>query len=146
LSPTELLDAAQAMIRQPRPETVGLWPRAAALLGRQALEEALDDLWRREAPELQGTSTTCQLVCLPVFVPDRQLAGQAAHVWGVLTHACHHHPYELSPTAEELDRWLEVVDAVICHLQAPRSPRQRDDARNQGTTRPAADRRQASER
>jgi hypothetical protein len=116
MKPTELLDAARAMVNQPRPRTAGLWPRAAALLGRQALEEALDDLWSRKAPTIKKASTTCQLLCLPAFVSDQGLAGQTAHAWAALTHACHHHPYELSPTADELDRWLDVVDHLARHL------------------------------
>jgi hypothetical protein len=103
-----------------------LWPRAAAFLGRQALEEALDDLWSRKAPALRQASTTCQLLCLPAFISDRELAGRAAHAWGALTHACHHHPYELSPTAEELDRWLDIVDSVLHHLQEPPATSRRD--------------------
>ena len=30
--------------------------------------------------------------------------------WGALSRACHHHPYELAPTAAELARWIEVVE------------------------------------
>jgi hypothetical protein len=36
-----------------------------------------------------------------------------AHAWAALSHACHHHPYELSPTAEELERWMDTVEALI---------------------------------
>jgi hypothetical protein len=104
------------MVGQPRPATSGLWPRAAAMLGRQALEETLDELWSQQAPGLERASTTSQLLCLPALLPDRQLAGRAAHAWAALTHACHHHPYELPPTADELDRWLQVVDAMTQQL------------------------------
>jgi hypothetical protein len=117
LTPGKLVDAARTMIWQPRPETSGLWPRAAALLGRQALEEALDEFWSQNAPGMERASTTCQLLCLPAYLPDRQLAGKAAHAWAALTRACHHHPYELPPTAEELDRWLEVADAMTHQLR-----------------------------
>jgi streptogramin lyase len=101
------------MVRQPRPGTVGLWSRAAALLGRQALEAELDELWSRTQPRIQRASTKCQLLCLPVFLSDRRLAGRAAHAWVALTRACHQHPYELPPTADELERWLDAVEAVI---------------------------------
>jgi hypothetical protein len=126
LTPAELLAAARTMIYQPRQGTSGLWARAAALLARQALEELLDALWVREAPGVEHASTTCQLLCLPAFLPDRRLAGQAAHAWAALTHACHHHPYELAPTAEELDRWLEVINALARtqDQHAPQSLRQ----------------------
>jgi hypothetical protein len=113
MTPDQLLDAARMMVRRPRPGTAGLWSRAAALLGRQALEAQLDQLWSRTAPGIERASTNCQLLCLPAFLADRGLAGRAAHAWAALTRACHHHPYELPPTAEELERWLDAVEAVI---------------------------------
>jgi hypothetical protein len=113
VTPAELLDAARTIVRQPRPGSAGLWSRAAALLGRQALEAGLDELWARTRPGIQRASTRCQLLCLPAFLPDHRLAGRAAHAWAALTRACHHHPYELPPTADELERWLDAVEAVI---------------------------------
>jgi hypothetical protein len=113
VTPAEILDAAQVMVRHPRPGTAGLWSRAAALLGRQALEAALDELWSRTAPGIERASMRCQLLCLPAYVQDAEVAGPAAHAWVALTHACHHHPYELPPTAEELNRWLDAVQAII---------------------------------
>jgi hypothetical protein len=54
---------------------------------------------------------------VPFQLPsNRQLAGRTAHAWAALTHACHYHPYELPPTAEELERWLDAVEAVITEL------------------------------
>lgn len=113
MTPTELLNAARTMVRQSRPGTAGLWPRAAALLGRQALEAALDELWSRKQPGIERASMRCQLLCMPTILAERDLVGRAAHAWIALTHACHHHPYELPPTAEELDRWLDAVETVI---------------------------------
>jgi hypothetical protein len=113
VTPAELLDAARMMVRQPRPGTAGLWSRAAALLGRQALEAELDELWSQTHPGIERASTRCQLLCLTGYLPDRRLAGRAAHAWAALTRACHHHPYELPPTADELERWLDAVEAVI---------------------------------
>jgi hypothetical protein len=113
VTPAELLDAAREMVGRPRPGTAGLWSRAAALLGRQALESALDELWSRTAPGIERASMRCQLLCLPAYVQDAEVVGRAAHAWIALTQACHHHPYELPPTAEELDRWLDAVQAMI---------------------------------
>lgn len=114
MTPAELLDAARTMVRHPpRSGSAGLWSRAAALLARQALEAELDQLWAGTRPGIEQASTRCQLLCLPAFLPDRRLAGRAAHAWAALTRACHHHPYELPPTAEELDGWLDAVEAVI---------------------------------
>src|SRR6266508_3728525 len=79
VTPTDLLNAARTMVTQSRPGTAGLWPRAAALLGRQALEAALDELWSRTHPGLERASMRCQLLCLPIVLTDRELAGRAAH-------------------------------------------------------------------
>jgi len=113
VTPDELLEAARSMVRRPRPATAGLWSRSAALLGRQALEAELDELWSQTAPGVERASMRCQLLCLPAFVRDAELAGQVGHAWAALTYACHHQPYELSPTAEELERWLDAVEALI---------------------------------
>jgi hypothetical protein len=114
---SDLLAAAQAMVRQPRTGTTGLWSRAAALLGRQALETALDDLRRRKRPGVEAASMRTQLLCLPSVIGDTELAGQVSHGWGALTRACHQHPYELAPTAQELERWLDVTHEFLCELQ-----------------------------
>jgi hypothetical protein len=35
--------------------------------------------------------------------------------WHGLSRACHHQVYELSPTATELERWLDAVDAFLSY-------------------------------
>jgi hypothetical protein len=102
VTPAELLSAARAMVSRPRPATAGLWSRAAALLGRQALEAALEELWSRAAPGVERASMRCQLLCLPAYLQDTETARRAAHAWAALTNACHHHPYELPPTAHPI--------------------------------------------
>ena len=52
------------MMRVPRADLVGTWPRASAILGRQALEIALDQLWARAAPGVETASARAQLACL----------------------------------------------------------------------------------
>ncbi len=32
--------------------------------------------------------------------------------WSALSRACHHHPYEIDPTAEELRGWIKVADRL----------------------------------
>lgn len=114
---SDLLAAARAMVRQPRPGTTGLWSRAAALIGRQALETALDDLWRRRRPGVEAASMRTQLLCLPTVIDDAELAGRVSHGWAALTRACHQHPYELAPTAQELERWLDVTHEFLSELR-----------------------------
>jgi hypothetical protein len=87
----------------------GLWPRAAALLGRQALEAAMERLWSVTAPGLEHTSGRCQVLCVGTFLNDADLGGRVAVVWHVLSDACHHRVYQLAPTAGELNRALETV-------------------------------------
>ena len=111
-SPDDLLEQVRILLRFSDPSTAGVWPRATALLARQALESGLDDLWHRRAPSLAGCSLKAQLLCLPSYI-DSDAAQRAAHTWVVLSRACHHHPYELSPTADELDRWVEDTQGVI---------------------------------
>jgi hypothetical protein len=113
MTPADLLGAARELIRRPDAATAGLWPRAAALLGRQALEGALEDLWRRKRLDLVESSARVQLLCLPTYLGDAALAARASHAWAALSHACHHRAYDLAPTATELTSWLDVVADVV---------------------------------
>lgn len=117
MNAAELLAAARAMIHLPRPSTTGLWSRAAALLGRQALEAALDDYWRWKRSGIGAASMRTQLLCLPSFLGDASLAGRVAHGWSALTTACHQHPYELAPTALELEQWLDVAQEFLAAIE-----------------------------
>jgi hypothetical protein len=112
-SALEVLAMARDLLRKPESSTAGLWPRAAALLARQALEMALDAFWKKNGPGLELCSTYSQLICLRQYWPDEDAAGQIHMAWVGLSRACHHHPYELAPTAGELERWFGVVDGVI---------------------------------
>ncbi|HXF74445.1 MAG TPA: hypothetical protein VNO79_17820, partial [Actinomycetota bacterium] len=90
----------------------GVWSRAAAVLGRQALEQALSDLWRRVAPGVDQTPIRAQLICFRGLLGDGELGARVEYLWWILTRACHHHPYELDPTAEEVEGWLDEVAVV----------------------------------
>ena len=109
------LAAAQSLLSYSDTTTAGLWPRAAALLARQALEQGLDDFWRKHAPGVEHSSRHAQLLCLRSYA-DEQLAEEASHTWAALSGACHHHAYELSPTASELERWIRSVSDVVDSL------------------------------
>ena len=37
---------------------------------------------------------------------------RASHVWGVLSGASHYHPYDLTPTREELVTWCDTLQDV----------------------------------
>lgn len=105
-----LIEARQLLDRADE-TTAGRWPRAAALLGRQALESAVAALLADRAPGVERCSARAQLLCLRQLIdPNQALAIE--HAWVGLTRACHHHAYELPPTAVELAGWLDTVDAL----------------------------------
>lgn len=114
--PLDLVSAAKDYLAIPDETTRGLWPRAAALLGRQGLELGLRRFWVRRAAGLERTPMRCQLLSLPAFLRDQALAARASHAWSALSRACHHHEYELPPTHAELEGWLaetwEVADRI----------------------------------
>lgn len=113
--PRQLLALADGLLRRADPTTAGLWPRASALLALQALELSVLQLWQRRALDLQGCSMRTQLICLRSYLEDARLAARAGHAWSALSRACHHHAYELGPTAGELRSWLAVVGDLVRH-------------------------------
>jgi hypothetical protein len=119
LDATQMAAAARDLIVRVDPTTAGLWPRAVALLTRQALETALDDLWRIRAPGVEECSARAQLICLPSYLRgNERLAERVAYAWSALTWACHQHPYELPPTSSELLSWLGTVEQLVEHVRS----------------------------
>ena len=109
----QLLAAVDDLLTRASPATAGLWPRAATLLKRQALEVALRTFWSKRAPGVEACSARAQLLCLGKHIGDEPL-GQRAHVtWAALSGACHYHAYDLAPTREELRGWRDVVLQVV---------------------------------
>jgi hypothetical protein len=109
----ELLATAESVIERQSSDTRGLWSRAAVLLARQSLEVALKTYWSVKAPGTEECSTRAQLLCLGAYVRDDDLGRRANQVWAVLSRASHVHPYELSPTREELLTWIDTVREVV---------------------------------
>ena len=95
----------------------GVWPRAAALLARQALEDALDQLWANTFPGVEQASRFTQLACLGQTLGDEVLVADVRRAWTSLSRACHHHHYELGPTAAELDRWILQTEHLVETLE-----------------------------
>lgn len=128
----DVVSAARNLMERTDPATAGLWPRATALLARQALEASLDDFWRVRAPGMEHCSTRAQLLCLPFYLQapkpsspqalrvDEALAERVSYAWAGLSRACHQHPYELSPTSSELLGWLGTVEQLVEHVKSGR--------------------------
>ena len=122
VTPEELLDAADQLLRSPVPGLGNLWPRACALLIRTALELILDQYWAQVLPEAADCGMRQQLLLLPLY--SGGLSGSAAvsdavsalnavslarEAWLGLAGAAHHHAYELAPNAPELRGWHTAV-------------------------------------
>ena len=123
MTPAEILAAARNLLERTDPATAGLWPRATALLARQALEAALDEFWKVRAPGMEQCSMKAQMLCLPYFLQapgpktqDDHLAQRVSYAWAGLSGACHQHPYELPPTSAELLGWLGTVEELVAHV------------------------------
>jgi hypothetical protein len=66
---------------------------------------------------LERASARAQLSCLPDYLRDPGLAQDIVFTWSALSRACHQHAYELAPTANELERRLDVVTRLIDRLE-----------------------------
>jgi hypothetical protein len=118
-----LVTVARDLLERADPMTAGIWPRATALLARQALEAALDDLWRLRAPGLEQCSARAQLLCLPAYLPgNEELAERVSYTWAGLSRACHQHAYELPPTSSELLVWLATVEQLVARVRSLEKP------------------------
>ncbi len=125
MTAAQLLKAAEQLLARPDAKTAGAWPRAAALLSRQALEQSLDAYWKLKGLPLDKLPTGPQLICLSEYLADESLGERVRHAWGALSDACHHHPYEFTPSAGELRSWIETVSAFAQQAQAPGAPEPR---------------------
>ena len=113
MSPRQLLEAARDLLSTPSSATAGLWPRAAAVLARQALEDQVTIILTKWVPGVEKSSSRTKLICLQSLLEDRDLAERVNHAWWALTTACHHRSYELPPTALELEQWMGAVEELI---------------------------------
>ena len=99
---------ARELLKRPDLATAGIWPRASALLARQALEATLADLWRVRAPGLEQCPMRAQLLCVDGLFPSNGgLAARTRYAWSGLSRACHQHP-----TLSELMGWVGTVDEL----------------------------------
>lgn len=111
MNPIELTGAARDLISVANRKLGTSRLLAAALLLRQALEEALDSHWARILPAMEAVSGRAQLVSLPFYL-DARLAGDVNYAWCRLSAACHHDAYELPPSPNELGHLAEIVDQL----------------------------------
>jgi hypothetical protein len=119
MTPNQLLDSARDLMQRPGASLDGIWPRAAALLARQALEAAMAELRaaNRQAAGLSAATMRSQELCLTAYL-DPATASRITYLLAALSRACHYHPYELAPTAAELTSWLDQAPQTLTQIQA----------------------------
>jgi hypothetical protein len=115
--PAELLTLSHRVLTLRDERMTGVWPRASALLARQALERAVSEVLAVRAPGSERVSLRARLLCLREYVPDA-LAHRTEFLWATLSRVCHHHPYELAPTAAEISGWLDDAELLVGDLRA----------------------------
>jgi hypothetical protein len=109
----EILATARQLIERSTADTRGLWPRAAVLLQRQALEVALKTYWSAKARGVEECSTRAQFLCLGSYLKEDHVPRRAHLAWTALSRAAHFHPYELPPTTEELAAWDDAIRELL---------------------------------
>lgn len=107
-----LVGAARDVMRMDSDGNAGVWPRAAAMLGRQALEAAMRRVWEVTAPGMEHTKMRPQLLCIGTMLNDDELGRRVVWASTVLSGACHHSVYDLPLPAAELRTALETVWAL----------------------------------
>lgn len=114
------LSEARALLDHPPSARPGIWERAAILLARQALEEALGDFWRARAPDLLHASMRAQLLCLGPLMNNDRDAADVDQLWGALSNACHFDAWQPNPGTAEIQVWLNETER-LCQLLARRA-------------------------
>ena len=109
-TPEALLDQAAAVLEDPTAHS----NRGACWIARAALESAVDELLEDRNCSATDASMRSKLTLLQATSdPDDDLAGRAEYAWSRLSQACHHHAFELSPTASEVRQLMGIVAALV---------------------------------
>lgn len=109
MSAATLVEQAQTLLDGNAPER----NRMACWLARAALEAALRERLDARGRPSGAASMRSVLTCFEVAYADAPaLVDGAEHAWAGLSNACHHHAFELSPTAAEAQRLIDTVRLV----------------------------------
>lgn len=119
LSEEPLVTAAGRLLL-PEPGAVttlgpGLRARAAAVLLRMALDQALDAYWKRVTPSMTRIGAH-RMLCLEWYA-GHDTARRCRTTWSALSAACHYRTYELPPAPAEIHTRLLEVTALLAALR-----------------------------
>jgi hypothetical protein len=115
LPPADLLDRAEQLCHDDRPDAAGYWSRAAALLARMALESAVSARLAELHAALPEASMRSKLLVLPLCTTS-EVVREAGRAWAGLSRSCHQHAYELAPTRGELSDLIGATRTVLTEL------------------------------
>jgi hypothetical protein len=118
VTPDDLLSSAQDLLASPNRRLGTSRLLGATFLIRQALEEALDRFWQSTVAGMETVSRRAQLVSLPYYLADHELAGNVIYAWNRLSEACHHDAYALPPPPVELQRYAAVAKRFSAAVKA----------------------------
>lgn len=110
-----LLDAADAVLDDPTRASAA-WLRAAGLLYRGALEDALTSYWKHHERGVATTNRRVQLLCLTGYLDAPDDARQVAHVWAALSEVTHHRT-ALGPHRSDVVRLGEQARRLVAMLE-----------------------------
>lgn len=93
----------------------GLRARAAAVLLRMALDEALDAYWKWVTPSMTRIGKH-RMLCLEWYA-GHDTARRCRTTWAALSAACHYRTYELPPAPAEIHTRLLEVTSLLAALR-----------------------------
>ena len=97
--------------------------RGACWLARTALEDAVADHLLLRGYAVGQASMAAKLACLgsATLSTDPEVCTAARFAWLGLSHASHHHAYELAPTVSEVKHLLSLVTTVVVAVEGLKS-------------------------
>jgi hypothetical protein len=94
----------------------------AAILTRQALEETLDTFWRSQLPGLVVCSSRSQLITMPYYLKDAEVAAEVSYAWHLLSAACHHSVIGLPAPVAEMSHLVDIVERLLYAVSYASTP------------------------
>lgn len=123
MTPAERAREARRLIAIDDEVTRFAWAPAAVILARQALEGTIDRHYRK-FPSTRGIAEASwreKLICLPHYFrrgdPEaRQLVERVTWCWVALSNAAHERGLVMLPSASDIAKWLETVEAFVAEV------------------------------
>lgn len=110
----EMLQEARSLIAESSRAEHGR-TRSAAILARQALEEAVILFMENNHDKIGRPDFNAILIVLEELASEdeRPTIRDIAWTWSALSNACHAHAYSLEPTPAEVEGWLESIEKFL---------------------------------